>query len=137
MDTNVGALSKAGEATRTGSHGRAARSGEVLHVSTMPGTAGAKLPAKAESVNVSVIVDSDNQNKAVLTITNREFIQDLWITVEELSAHLDTNFKSLLPGTHTFSVEFDRKFWFFVEIQVFGRKNQNFPSNSTEKAENW
>ncbi|MFT5858900.1 MAG: beta-mannosidase [Flavobacteriaceae bacterium] len=69
---------------------------------------GERSSANQGSVKVSIEVDPANLKQAVLTITNQEFIKDLWITVEELSTHLDENFKSLLPGTHSFTVEFDQ-----------------------------
>ena len=67
-----------------------------------------RIPAKKEDVEISILINSDDTAEASLTIKNKAFLKDLWITSEGVKMHLNRNFESLLPGIHTFHIHFDQ-----------------------------
>lgn len=49
------------------------------------------------------------RGKGVLTVTTTQFLKDFWISSEKFGVKFSRNFESLLPGSHTFVIEFDKE----------------------------
>lgn len=49
------------------------------------------------------------ENTAELTLTTSEFLRNCWISSSKVGVRFDRNFESLLPGTHTFHIDFNSK----------------------------
>jgi beta-mannosidase len=65
---------------------------------------------RATEDEVTVVFESvdSEAGTAVAVVTNKKFIQDAWLIVDQAGVKFSENFVSYLPGTHKIKVEFQK-----------------------------
>lgn len=61
---------------------------------------------KATEKDVEMTFETDKSGRGQITITNKAFVRNLWVSSNKLGVKFDRNFESLLPGTHTIQITF-------------------------------
>ena len=62
--------------------------------------------ASSEDVDFEIIPGRLEDGKIILKITNRHFLQDVWISSSKFNVHFSQNFESFLPGTHLIAIDY-------------------------------
>ena len=63
--------------------------------------------AKADDITLSIEAIDSVAKTAVISVENKRFVRDFWLTSNKFGVKFKSNFLNLVPGEHLIDVSFD------------------------------